>query len=219
MFERDYFEGETFQKWGNYENLVQRNLWKLKKIKALIVQYALPHHRSLLDIGCAYGHLASLLQTHFKVSGMDISGHAIRKARTRVKIPLAQGNVEEGIPFEGQFDIITAIDILEHLNNPKKALANIYEHLKAGGLFFFEIPTTTNWMSQLLNKYIFSRDKTHVFVRKLEDLDQILSECHFKKITYYSTLLPFFFRTNIIVRSLSNVLGIFQKPVHGMIKG
>jgi 2-polyprenyl-3-methyl-5-hydroxy-6-metoxy-1,4-benzoquinol methylase len=213
VFERDYFEGETFQKWGNYENLVQRNLWKLKKLKAIVVQYAPPRHKTLLDIGCALGHFASLLQTNFDVAGMDISEYAIMRAKKRLKAPFAQGNVEERIPFDRQFDVITAIDILEHLHSPQAALTNIYEHLRPGGLFFFETPTITNWMSQLFNKYIFARDKTHVFVKKIEEIDQLLTGCRFKQITYYSTLLPFFFRTDLIVRSLSNVLGIYQKPV------
>ncbi len=214
MFEQDYFEGETFQKWGNYENLVQRNLWKLQKLKGIVLQYTTPRHKTLLDIGCALGHFAGLLQTNFDVTGMDISAYAIKKAKARVKASFAQGNVEDRIPFDHQFDVITAIDILEHLRSPKTALTNIYEHLKPGGLLFFETPTITNWISQLFNRYIFARDKTHIFVKTIEELDQLLADCHFKRITYYSTLLPFFMRTDIIVRSLSNVLGIFQKPIH-----
>ncbi len=212
-FEQDYFEGETFQNWGNYENLVQRNLWKLKKLKTIVLQYATPRHKTLLDIGCAFGHFASLLHTNFDVAGMDISGYAIMRAKTRLNAPFIQGNVEVGIPFERQFDVITAMDILEHLHSPKIAVTHIYEHLRPGGLFFFETPTITNWMSQLFNKYIFARDKTHVFVKTIEEIDELLTGCRLRRITYYSTLLPFFFRTGLIVRSLSNVLGIYQKPV------
>lgn len=213
-FERDYFEDPDSQKWGNYESLVQRNLWKLKRLKSIIVLYATPHHKTLLDIGCALGHFLDMLRTNFEVAGMDVSNYAIKKAQTRVKVPFAVGNIEERIPFDKKFDIITAIDIVEHLHDPKLALTNIYNHLTPGGLLFFEVPTITNWMSAMFNKLFFARDKTHIFVKKLDEIDRLLTDCHFKRITYYSTLLPFFFRTTLIVQSLSNVLGVFQKPVH-----
>ncbi len=214
MFERDYFEDPDSQKWGNYESLVQRNLWKLKRLKSIVLQYATPHHKSLLDIGCALGHFLSMLQTNFEVAGMDVSIYAIKRAHARVNVPLVQGNVEVDIPFDKKFDIITAIDIVEHLKDPKRAITNIYDHLRPGGLFFFEVPTITNWMSAMFNKLFFARDKTHVFVKKIDEIDRLLTDCHFKRITFYSSLLPFFFRTTLIVQSLSNVLGVFQKPVH-----
>ena len=103
--------------------------------------------------------------------------------------------------------------MIEHLNKPRLALTKIYDHLKPGGIFFMEIPSVNNFFSWLFNFFIFSKDKTHVFIPPLPKVENLMNSVGFRTITYYSTLLPKFFRIPALVRTFGNVLGVYQKPI------
>ncbi|MFX1258915.1 MAG: class I SAM-dependent methyltransferase [Promethearchaeota archaeon] len=211
-FEKDYFEGEQsiFWKVAGYEFLIKLNRWRLKKFRKVIINYA-THHKTLLDIGCAYGHFLDLLKNDFIIHGTDISHHATKVAKFKLKIPVKQANIEEEFPFDKNFDIITALDVIEHLNNPKKAIKNIYNHLNDGGLFFFQLPTVSSKISSLINKIIFNRDKTHTFIVSVEEVERVVKSAGFKKLTIYSSLFPIFTKKEKFVKDFCTVFGVFEK--------
>lgn len=60
----------------------------------------------------------------YDVYGFDINPESVSKALSMFK-KVVQYDVELGIPFNESFDLITCFDVLEHLRNPEKALANI----------------------------------------------------------------------------------------------
>lgn len=64
---------------------------------------------TLLDVGCRDAILKRHLRPHIKYTGLDIiPGPNVDRV----------GNIEEGLPFaDGEFDAVTALDLLEHTNN------------------------------------------------------------------------------------------------------
>src|SRR3990167_10065112 len=93
--------------------------------------------KSLLDIGCADGTTTRQIKKNLpsaEVTGIDLYkkaiDHAKRKAR---KIRFIHGDVHK-LPFgNNSFEIVTAIETIEHLDNPNKALAEIYRVLEPNG--------------------------------------------------------------------------------------
>lgn len=50
------------------------------------------------------------------------------------------------LPFkDGSFDAVTCISVLEHVENPKKVLSEIYRVTKAGGKVFISVPFILNY--------------------------------------------------------------------------
>lgn len=211
-FEREYFEGDDshFSKSLGYDILVRLNLWRSKKYRNKIKTHS-TFHKTLLDIGCGYGHFLDILKDDFTIHGMDISNYAIKVASKRVDCKYNQGNLENSIPFNMNFDIITAISVVEHLKNPKKALENIHAQLNDGGLFCLEIPTVSNKTSKIVYDLFFASDKTHIFIKSVDEIEALICSCGFRKLAMYCSLFPIFTQLRNWVENFSFVFGVFEK--------
>lgn len=97
---------------------------------------------NVLDVGCAYGFMLQKFSDSFQKFGVDVSEYAINEARKR--LPTSEfevGNIEDELPFKKEFfDIVLMNDVVEHLENPKAALENIWKTLKKGGILYITTP-------------------------------------------------------------------------------
>jgi len=112
-----------------------RNPWIIKTIEE---QKGLC---KILDIGCGAGLLTTpLAKLGHSVSGIDSSVSSLEVARNLGK-GLSAEYIEgkaEALPFEdASFDVVSAMDLLEHVENPAKVIEEASRVLKPGGLFFF----------------------------------------------------------------------------------
>ena len=124
-----------------YDQGVKTNLfqkyWHQKKWRTLKKLLKGSVNGCLLDIGCADGTTTLQIHKNFprlEITGLDYYQKAIEFARrTKPKIKFVIGDVHK-LPFRNKsFDIVSAIETLEHLQNPKQALSEIYRVLKPKG--------------------------------------------------------------------------------------
>ena len=211
-FEKTYFEGDEshFSKIWSYDLQARLNTWRSLKYRKFIRYYS-THHKTLLDIGCAYGHFLNKLKKYYKVYGMDVSNYAIKIACERVQCECKCGDLEKEIPYNRKFDIITAISVIEHLYHPEKAITNIYNSLNDEGLFCFEMPTISNKRSKFIYNLFFSRDETHVYIRSVDEVKELVNSCGFKKLAIFCSFFPIFTKQKNWVDNFSFIFGIFQK--------
>lgn len=97
--------------------------------------------RRLLDIGCGEGQMVAVTRDKvtFRV-GIDGAEAAVRRARRHGPVVLADldGRV---LPFRnGGFDLITCLDVLEHLRDPRLMMAELARLLSPDGVLFLSIP-------------------------------------------------------------------------------
>jgi len=98
----------------------------------------------LLDVGCGSGTMAKALKRErpdLDVHGVDFSGSTIATARRHPEgVTFAQAPAE-ALPYaDGWFDAVTMFDVLEHVDDPARVLAEIARVLKPGGLFHIVLP-------------------------------------------------------------------------------
>ncbi len=111
-----------------------RNPWI---IKTLASYKKLPSN--VLDIGCGAGLLLQdLAMQGCSVTGIDLSENSLEVAKTLIP----KGNFlkapAESLPFpNASFDIVCAMDLLEHVEDPKIVIKEAARVLKKDGLFFF----------------------------------------------------------------------------------
>lgn len=128
------------------ENAV-RVPWVAKEIRQRLKKKA-----RVLDVGCGAGLLANQLAEHHEVTGVDLSAKSLeiaRKTDPTKSVEYLEANAY-ALPFEnGSFDVVCAMDLLEHVEAPECVLAEASRVLRPGGLFFFHT-FNRNWLSYLV---------------------------------------------------------------------
>lgn len=102
-----------------------------------------PHAAALriLDVGCGTGALLSELKPYGRVEGVDISPKALAYCKSRGFSDVQEGSASATGHASDSFDIVLALDILEHVPDDKSALAELYRVLKPGGKAILFVPT------------------------------------------------------------------------------
>jgi len=103
----------------------------------------------ILDIGCGTGAMLDELAPFGQVTGADFAVEALAFCRQRSdKYPLTRADARR-LPFASNtFDVVTAMDIIEHIDNDKAASAEIFRVLKPGGQVYITVPAYQSLWSE-----------------------------------------------------------------------
>jgi len=97
--------------------------------------------KRLLDIGCATGVLLDLARhAGFETMGTEVSQELAEYARSNFNLEVRVGELfEHGFP-DAAFDVVTMLDVIEHIPLYDRLLPEIRRVLKPGGLFVCRTP-------------------------------------------------------------------------------
>lgn len=130
------------------ENAV-RNPWILSQIQNKLGRGL----HDILDIGCGAGFLSNVLAQHgHRVTGVDLSAKSLEIAMQKdlTKTVRYLQCDAFALPYpEKSFDVICAMDFLEHIEKPEAIVQSVARLLRPGGLFFFHT-FNRNWLSWLM---------------------------------------------------------------------
>lgn len=121
----------------------------LHQLNPLRLEWIITHSQGLfgkriLDVGCGGGILSESMARHgAHVTGLDMGREPLQVARlhaleTGVEVNYRQGTVEalaEELP--GQFDVVTCMEMLEHVPDPASVVRACARLAKPGGQLFF----------------------------------------------------------------------------------
>src|SRR5215471_1324624 len=97
-------------------------------------------HPRILDVGCGTGINFSVLGEHGDTFSSDASEEALRFSKSRGIEGLVRSEVE-ALPFGSSvFDIVTALDMLEHVDNDLGALDELLRVTNERGVLVITVP-------------------------------------------------------------------------------
>jgi SAM-dependent methyltransferase len=129
-----------------------------------LIDSDLPEPGRALDAGCGHGAIVhELLARGWDAHGFDVSEWLIEQARGFSPATAERFQVGElpDVPTQGPFDLITSIEVLEHVPEPEVVLRAFYSHLSPGGRL---IATTPNLRPLMPWWDAEKSDPTHVSV-------------------------------------------------------
>lgn len=171
-------------------------------IERLLNRFIARPAATALDIGCGTGTILKTL-THFadNVSGLDTSDAALALAHDKnPQASLVKGDFPQ-INLPDHYDVITALDVLEHIENDITAVRKIESLLAPGGIAIITVPAFmflwTEHDELLHHKRRYTR-------QSLSTLLQSASQLHVEKLSYFNALLfPAIVVFRILRRSFS----------------
>lgn len=104
--------------------------------------------RTALDVGCGAGLLAEpLARLGAEVTGLDATPEVIAVAREHaaamgLEIDYRLGDVQE---LQGQYDLITCMEVIEHVADAAAFVKALAKRLAPGGLLVMSTPNATSW--------------------------------------------------------------------------
>jgi len=178
-YDRKYYDSPFYRASSNS----QRNRLRLKEI--------LSHKPAgrLLEIGCGRGEFLALAASRFVVEGIDHSEFAVKDAHPAVRARIRRASVEDGAFANGSYDVIVALNVLEHLPNPHGVLAGIYQHLAPDGMLFGSVPHNDRWIGRIHTSLTNYFDKTHCSTHAPRQWRRLFEQAGFRAIEFFGEVM------------------------------
>jgi 2-polyprenyl-3-methyl-5-hydroxy-6-metoxy-1,4-benzoquinol methylase len=152
-YSADYFHCER-PVWGGYEDYLadepEIRATFARRLRRLRARLTLPSAARVLDVGCAAGFFMETARDEgFEVVGVEPCGEMAAAARVRGLDVQAAAIEQAELPAES-FDLVTLWDVVEHLADPRAALAAVEKWTKPGGYVVLTTPDAGAWLALLL---------------------------------------------------------------------
>ena len=119
----------------------------LPAVKAILGNQS-PSCRQMFELGCGNGSVANALSTlGIEVTGVDASEEGIAQAhQSYPDLNLYLGSTYDDLRNRyGQFSVVISLEVVEHLNFPRKFARTVYDLLEPGGTAIISTPYHGYW--------------------------------------------------------------------------
>lgn len=138
----DGFEARFFERLAGLE---AKNFWfrARNRLLAWALRRHFPRAKSLLEVGCGTGFVLAMLEREFpslELSGSEMFQEGLEFAEGRLsRARLFQIDARR-IPFQDEFDVVGAFDVVEHILEDEQVLAEMSKAVKPGGGIILTVP-------------------------------------------------------------------------------
>lgn len=155
-------------------------------VNSLINKYFIKHDNQIIDFGCGCGLMLHDLTHWGLVTGVDFSERALDYCRQHFEGELYLKDISKIINEDnGIYDLVVALDILEHIPDDRIAVKNLKHYMKEGGKAIITVPACPMlWSSHDVNCAHFRRYTYKTLKKCLED-----AQLSIDFISYYNFFL------------------------------
>lgn len=137
----------------------------------------------LIDIGAGTGILVEEAQrAGYKALGVE-PGKWLAEQATAKSLPVKYGLFPDVIG-NSQFDVITLVDVLEHVNNPLKLLKDMASHLRDDGIAVIVTPDVRSFAARLMGRKWWHYRIAHISYFERKTLELALERAGMKSVAW-----------------------------------
>lgn len=145
LYTEEYYTGEADFSYRDERNTetYDRYVWRarienIKRFKS---------RGEFLDVGCSFGgFLNCAREAGFRVTGVEISAYSAKVASER-GVRIYTGEFLDADLPENFFDVVTLVEVIEHLSEPKLVFQKLNRILKPGGLLLIQTANFEGWQA------------------------------------------------------------------------
>ena len=202
VYDKEYFSNKAFLRhnesseiWGYTDYIAERinKQYQYQKLvrgaKSMLMKQRgaadAPGGGSWLDVGCGLGYLLDVaFDAGFSVSGVEFNRSAVDYIRSKYAYDVKHGDITN-IPFEKSYDVVSAIDVIEHLRNPFEAVEKMRRIIKDDGLLILGTMDSDSRVSRFFGKRLedFRRIREHLFFFSRKTLTRVLEDYGFEVLS------------------------------------
>lgn len=157
----------------------------IKRYKELISSFSsFRKTGNWIDVGCGNGHLLSVAaECQWNTYGTEFTDDAVEICRKK-NIRMHQGVLDPSNYPPGSFDVVTFIEVLEHINNPREELQKFHQLLRPGGVLYMTTPNFNSLSRRMLKeKWNIIEYPEHLAYYTPKTIDQLLRAEGFQKVS------------------------------------
>lgn len=140
---------------------------------------------NFLDVGSSFGGLMEAAEKYFTAYGIEISEYSASDASDTFAGRIHHGTLEDHPYSRNFFSAITMIELIEHLEDPKKALEECYSLLREGGLLVIQTANLDGQQAKsLAGKYEYFMPG-HLSYFSMSNLSQALHRAGFSRVKVF----------------------------------
>lgn len=230
IYDESYFKGGSHGfGFSNYEkDKLASSKYLTKLLRWTLQQHSSPNPR-LLDVGAANGFFLTICaEEGVEAEGIEISQEAVEWAK-KLGRKVTCSTIED-FKIDDKYEIISALDVLEHSSRPVQFIQSVRDLLDEGGIFLINVPYEGSFSAKLSGKKWHALlPPEHWFYFNKKSLRRILENNGFQviklKVISKSFSLSYIFLTIVnspqVPSTIRKLLGIskfiFKSPI-GKIK-
>ncbi len=210
-----------------YFELDQKHFWRIGKrrlvLSSIVRQINPDRPLRIMDIGGCCSVITKSLEAFGDVCCVEPDESMVALASELQGVNVMHGTLPDGLPNGGPFDLVTLLDVLEHVDEDGPSLSSIFELLKPGGWILCTVPAYM-WLWSDHDRSVHHKRR---YTRP--HLKTLMREAGFqvRRITHYtSLLLPLVAAERMIKRlkpqaeeEVAYTVKVPQRWMNGMLSG
>lgn len=172
-----------------YYKLERENWWfkaRLEIIRSQIKRIAKGRHNlKILNIGTATGATSIMLQEFGSVKSIEYDKDCYEFVKQRLDIDLEQGSILDLQFRDEEYDLVCAFDVIEHVEDDKKAVAEMLRVCKSEGNIMITVPAFNFLWSKHDEVNHHFRRYTWAMLKPLFNSEKVVFHSYFNSILFF----------------------------------